>query len=372
MTRIEGYCSKEYVNGLTWGLGGAWGLWFKTIVGGAAFFILSMGVTNSMLSAEAPGDEPSQGAAPSRESPQASVQQSDGRVRISFDGKTFTEYRFRGYPKPIFYPILGPGGTQMTRNFPMKKGVAGEAPDHPHHESLWFTHGDVNGVDFWTVREGSGKIVQEDLSDVEVKGNTVQFRSKNRWVKPDGSVVCRDTRTMRISATPDARMIDIQVEIHAGDADVVFGDTKEGTMGIRTNPALRLSGEVAAGHARNSRGQEDGKIWGQRAEWVDYWGPVDGKPGEGRTVGVAIFDHPSNPRHPTWWHARSYGLVAANPFGEHDFEKKPAGTGDFTIPAGESRTFRYLFVFHDGDWRQARIAKRYEEWARGGEAQAGE
>ena len=76
---------------------------------------------------------------------------------------------------------------------------------------------------------------------------------------------------------------------------------------------------------------------------------------DGKTIGMAIFDHPSNPRHPTWWHARYYGLVAANPFGIHDFEKQPDGTGDLTIPAGKSVTFRYRFLFHEGDYKAADI-----------------
>ena len=83
-----------------------------------------------------------------------------------------------------------------------------------------------------------------------------------------------------------------------------------------------------------------------------------------KVVGVAIFDHPSNPRHPTWWHARDYGLVAANPFGIHDFEKKPGGTGDLKIPAGEQRTWKYRFIFHEGGPEKAKVAELYEKFAK--------
>jgi hypothetical protein len=85
---------------------------------------------------------------------------------------------------------------------------------------------------------------------------------------------------------------------------------------------------------------------------------------DGKIVGIAIFDHPDNPRHPTWWHVRDYGLFAANPFGVHDFEKKPKGTGDFTIPAGQSVTFRYRFYLHKGDEQQAGVAEQYREYSR--------
>ena len=99
-------------------------------------------------------------------------------------------------------------------------------------------------------------------------------------------------------------------------------------------------------------------VWGKRAKWVDYWGTIDEK-----VVGVAIFDHPSNPRHPTWWHARSYGLISANPFGVHNFERKPEGTGDMKIEAGKSVTFRYRFVFHEGDAEAAKIPELFEAFA---------
>lgn len=135
-------------------------------------------------------------------------------------------------------------------------------------------------------------------------------------------------------------------------------------MGIRLHPLLRLSTDekrgnhTALGSAVNSDGIKGGAIWGKRAKWVDYWAPIDGQ-----VVGVAIFDHPNNPRHPTWWHARTYGLVAANPFGVHDFEKKPEGTGDMVIPANESVSFRYRFLFHRGDNKSARISEEYERFA---------
>jgi hypothetical protein len=139
---------------------------------------------------------------------------------------------------------------------------------------------------------------------------------------------------------------------------VTFGDTKEGTMGIRSNPALNLKGTGAAGHALNSEGLKDEAIWGKAARWVDYSGPVEGK-----VTGIACFDHPSNLRHPTTWHAREYGLVAANPFGLHDFEKKPKGAGDYVIKKGDSLTFRYRWLFHTGDTVAAKIDERWKTWA---------
>ena len=124
------------------------------------------------------------------------------------------------------------------------------------------------------------------------------------------------------------------------------------------NPSI---GGIAKGHIVNSEGlKAQAGAWGKRAEWCDCYGPVNGK-----IVGVAIFDHPSNPRHPTWWHVRGYGLFAANPFGQHDFENKPAGTGDLVIPDGQSVTFRWRFYFHKGDVTEGNVAEGYREYTTG-------
>jgi hypothetical protein len=81
---------------------------------------------------------------------------------------------------------------------------------------------------------------------------------------------------------------------------------------------------------------------------------------------MAIFDHPSNPRHPTWWHVRDYGLFAANPFGIHDFEKKDKGAGDLTVPAGETISFKYRFYIHEGDEKEGKVREAYDRYIKGG------
>ena len=135
-------------------------------------------------------------------------------------------------------------------------------------------------------------------------------------------------------------------------------------MAIRLAETMRLKPNKfnvgkPTGHIVQSTGVRDADTWGKRAEWCDYYGPVNGK-----IVGVAIFDHPQNPRHPTWWHVRDYGLFAANPFGVHDFEKKPAGTGNLNVSAGKSVTFRYRFYIHRGDEKEGRVAQYYQEYTK--------
>ena len=127
---------------------------------------------------------------------------------------------------------------------------------------------------------------------------------------------------------------------------------------LRLRSDEKRGNHTAKGNSINSEGVEGKAMWGKRAKWVDYWAPIDGN-----TVGVAIMDHPSNPRHPTWWHARDYGLIAANPFGIHDFEKKPKGTGDMVIANGESKTFRYRFLFHRGDVNEANVPGAFADFS---------
>ncbi len=285
-----------------------------------------------------------------------SVAQLDGKVSVSIGGELFTEYCHTDVPRPFLYPVLGPKGLPVMRNYPMAK-AENETTDHVHHRSLWFTHGDVNGMDFWAETEKSGTIQHAEFLEI-ASGETGLIRVSDRWVSKQGETILTDERSMRFSAAKDARIIDFDVTLIASHGPVVFGDTKEGSMAIRLAPTMRLSGPVAQGAIVTSEGVEGKAAWGTRAKWVDYYGPV-----QGQTVGVAIFDHPANPRHPTWWHVREYGLFAANPFGISNFDKNAKEKGDFKIDAGDKATFRYRFFIHLGDTKAADLNARYAEYA---------
>ena len=282
---------------------------------------------------------------------------SETAIDVTIGGEPFTTYHFGGdkaKAKPLLHPIAGPGGAKMLRDYPFADDTPGEAHDHPHHQGLWYTHGDVNGTSFWHIGDDAGTIV----TSMQKTSEDTIF-TNNLWNDSKGKTLCSDMTSIRFFALPDGgRGIDYSVTIKATHGDVKFGDTKEGSMGIRTNPALRLKGEVATGKAINANGDTGKSLWGKATPWVYYWGQIDKD-----TVGIGIFDHPSNPRHPTTWHARDYGLVAANPFGYSYFQKKPKGTGDLTIKNGESVTFRYAFVFLKGDAEAAKIGEVYKGWA---------
>ena len=288
----------------------------------------------------------------------AKLDETSKAVRVEIGGNLFTELVYAGQPKPVLFPIHGPGGVMMVRQWPMREAAPGEEKDHPHHKGLWFTHGSVNGIDFWKEGADAGRIVVQGVPQLSARDGAVVLQTKESWQKPGGGEVMTSSTTITCGADGEDRFIDYTITLSAGESEVVFGDTKEGTMGIRLNPVLNFKGAVAKGSATTSEGETGAAAWGTNAKWVDYTAPF-----EGGVLGVACFDHPSNLRHPTTWHARDYGLVAANPFGLHDFLKLPKGAGDYTLKKDAPLTLRYRWLFHRGETTAAKIAGRWQAWA---------
>ncbi|MEM1355602.1 MAG: PmoA family protein [Planctomycetota bacterium] len=298
--------------------------------------------------------------------PQFTIQQNheENREEVLINGALFVGYNTADTPKPYLYPIIGPTGANMTRHFPMRQGVEGEKSDHLHHTSLWFAHGSLNGTDFWHIgRNNSGTI--QTVTDVGSRqaAPSASIGASALWLDPQRTPIADADTAYGFSVLADgSRVIDYKTRITPADGveRVVFGDTKEGTMAIRVHPALRLKGDVATGQCINSNGQTNDDCWGKRAAWVAYWGEIDGA-----TCGIAVFDHPANLRHPSWWHARDYGLVASNPFGVSDFERRrPRGDGEYTLEAGQALELSYRFVFFAGTAEEADIAGKYAAWVR--------
>ena len=260
---------------------------------------------------------------------------------------------------PLCYPILGPGGVAMMRRFPFED-VKGEPQDHPHHRSLWFAHGDVNGLDFWTAKHGGPSIRCDGFVALDGPASRDTILLRDTWLDPEGKAVCSDERRLHFSCAQDDawRAIDHAITIHANAGELRFGDTKEGTFAFRMAPGLALSGKGAHGRLIDSEGHKGADVWGKRARWIAYDGEVEGK-----RVGFAMFDHPQNPRFPTWWHARDYGLAAANPFGQHDFEGSKGKPGDFVLAADGELTLRHRIVFFRGDADREAIEHWFEEFA---------
>jgi hypothetical protein len=279
-----------------------------------------------------------------------------GRIEIFVAGHPFTTYYFQGYDKPIFFPLRAASGTTVTRGYPIIQNIPGEAKDHPHHKGLWLTHGDVNGIDFWGEAPTGGKIVHRKF---EVMSNDSQcgvLRSRNDWMSPDGKRVLEEIREVKVYNLPDVRMMDFDFKVSAVDGPVRFGDTKEGSFGIRLAQPFS---EREAGHIENARGAVGEKnCWGKQANWVDYTTII-----KGERLGVAIFDHPTSFRHPTYWHVRGYTLFAVNPFGLHDFYNDKTKDGSHLLQAGESLTLRYRVYIHSGNTQEAEISGQYKAYA---------
>ena len=283
-------------------------------------------------------------------------------MRVEVDGQLFTEYVTKDVPRPFFYPVIGATGENLIRNFPMKPGVEGEPQDHPHHKGLWFTHGSVNGIDFWGEVKDFGKQQHVGFGDMKAEGAKGSFTAETKWVAHDGTPVLSDSRKFTITALPNGeKFLDYDITLKATEGEVVFGDTKEGSMAIRLGPAFAFRTDKDTGRAYNTQNDKDKKVWGKRAPWVCYYAP-DSK---GSTVGVAIFEHPTSFRAPTWWHARDYGLFAANPFGIHDFEgKKDEKTfGEHRLAKGGSVSLRYRFYFANGKPRPEGLAEKFAAYA---------
>jgi len=286
---------------------------------------------------------------------QFQVQKNDEGVTVNLDGKLLTRYLMKSGNKPIFWPLIGPSGKQLTRGYPMQKAGPYEKDDHKHHRSLWFTHGDVNGHSFWHEAKVEPEIKHREFGKVE-GGEQAVIVTLNDWLAPDGSKVCEDERTVTIGVDGELIWLDFDVIVKATDGEVKFGDTKEGSFGVRVAGSMKVTSKMG-GRIVNSEGQTDAAAWGKPAAWVDYYGPVDGE-----TVGIAILNHPSSFRFPTYWHVRTYGLFAANPFGLHNFKGSREVDGSHTLKPGDTMTLRYRVLLHDGTTQEAGIAEAFEKY----------
>lgn len=278
-------------------------------------------------------------------------------ISVEIKGKPFTQF-FTGPEtnKPYLHPLRSASGKVITRGYPMEE-IAGESHDHPHHRGLWFSHGDVNGFDFWgnEKRGGNfGRIVLSKVNNLAGGKDSGIIDAVLEWRDPSGKPLLTEARKMIFYNQPKTRTIDFDILLTAMEK-VTFGDTKEGTFAVRVATPLQEGNTGKIVDSQNREGEK--QIWGKRADWVDYSGTVEGEP-----LGIAIFDHPGNPRHPTWWHARGYGLFAANIFGWKDFENDKSKDGKLVLAPGETLRFRYRVFIHPGDSRSARVAQTYRDY----------
>ena len=281
-----------------------------------------------------------------------------GRINVNLDGDLFTAYNFgEELVRPNLYPVLGPGGRRMTRDFPMGEGPQGETRDHEHHRSVWVAYGDVNGADNWSEGKHHGGTVHRSFSRREAGPVMGVLEARSDWVTPGGEALLEERRAMTFYNLPaEWRCLDLDVDLRPTAGEVRFGDTKEGGLcSVRVATSMDAK---ADGRIENSYGGiQEAETWGKRAHWCDYSGPV-----RGEIVGIAVFDHPDSFRHPTYWHVRDYGLMTANPFGLSHYYNDPARDGSYVLTPGETMSFRYRLYIHLGDASIGAVAEKYHDY----------
>jgi hypothetical protein len=321
---------------------------------------------------------------PAAEPPDVVIKTADGQTDFVADGSLYGSYHTAAsVAKPYLWPLNGPGGMPLTRAWPMQKAGAGGSTDHPHQKSAWFCHGDVipegmeltaeeknknaGGIDFWSEEKGHGVIVCTQVGEPRTEKDHGQVTTQNEWRTAAGRKVLEETRTVHVYDLRQSRLFVFDIDLHASVAPLTFGDTKEGAFGIRINDDIR--GEVGSGKDKkqgpgtieNAEGKVGEKeCWGYPSAWCDYSGPIDGK-----TVGLAILADPSNP-YSSCWHARGYGLMAANPFGREKsgFPAMKGRTDLVKVAAGDHLKFRFGIVLHPGDAKEGKVAESYERFVK--------
>lgn len=277
----------------------------------------------------------------------------DSTIAVTLNDRHFTTFRYaKTQFRPYFFPVLGPEGREATRG-----ETSDISKDHVHHRSLYVAYGEVNDVDLWGEGQNSGRVVHQGFTQKQGGAVVGRLYTENSWQTRDGAVLMTDEQNFRVYNLPeDASIVDLDLRFIASTGDVHFGDTKEGgIMSIRVHPSMNAS---EGGKIENAFGGiNEAETWGKRANWCDYSGVVDGTP-----LGIAVFDHIVNPRYPTYWHVRNYGLMGSNIFGGGTFESDPAKDGSYTLKQGQEMNFRFRVLIHAGDANVGKVAQKYHDF----------
>ena len=293
----------------------------------------------------------------------AGVSVDDNGEKLSFTvgGSVFTQYNYgESVARPYFYPLFAGPDAGITRNWPMVPDAENETNDHKHHKGLYTAQGEVNGTDNWGEEEGHGYQIHKGFSEVYSGPVAGGFTEELVWTDGEKKPNMAEERRVAIYSVPvGIRIVDYDVTLKGSHGEVTLGDTKEGGL-ISVRVATSMDGvNPDGGVILNSFGGiTESETWGKRAQWCDYSGPV-----KGSWYGICMMDSPSNPRHPTYWHVRDYGLMTANCFGVHHFTGDPSRRKDFTIAEGDAVTWRYRTLIHAGRGDFSSLTRCYHDYA---------
>jgi hypothetical protein len=304
------------------------------------------------------------------------------RVDVFVDGQPFTSYVWPASLKvPVLYPLRTSQGTLVTRGFPLDPRP-GERVDHPHHAGFWLNYGNVNGVDFWnnsstlTAEQQSkmGTVVHQRITRAVGGKDRGELSVESEWVMPDGKPILREVTTFVFRGGANRRTVDRVTTLTALDQRVLLKDDKEGMLGLRVRRELEqpsteallftdasgrpttvkvLDNAGVSGLYHSSEGKTGDAVWGTRGRWVMLSGKVNQE-----AIALAILDHPKNTGYPTYWHARGYGLFAANPLGQAVFSNGKEKL-DFALEPKQAVTFRYRLLILDGPTTSEQVEKQY-------------
>ena len=307
------------------------------------------------------------------------------RVDIAIGGAPFTSYIWpERVKKPVLDPIRSARGTLVTRGWPLNPRP-GERVDHPHHVGLWLTYESVNGVDFWNNSDAvkptdaarMGTIFHRRIVSAKGGARAGELAVEMDWVLPGGAVVLHEQTEFRFSGDSSLRTIDRATTLTAAGERVVFADAKDGMLGMRVARSLEqpsnepqvftdiagrttevpvMDNRGVTGMYTSSEGKKGDAVWSTRGRWTMLTGTIGDE-----AVTIAMIDHPSNPGYPTYWHARGYGLFAANPLGQRVFSDGRE-TLNFTLEPHASATFRYRIAVIEGAASADRIEREFREF----------
>lgn len=293
------------------------------------------------------------------------------KIDVMIDGKLFTSYLYSSkIDKPVLYPLETASGLLVTRGFPLAPRP-NERTDHPHHIGIWFNYGDVNGLDFWnnsyaipdSAKHKYGSIRHQQLLKSEGSAKSGTLVVSANWVDIKGQILLKEVTTYTFSGDDMHRYIDRSTTLSAQADKVDFKDNKEGVFGIRVARELEipadkpeiftdangiptkvavLNNEGVTGKFLTSEGKTGNDVWGTRGKWCIMYGKK-----QGEDVSISIIDNKANPGYPTYWHARGYGLFAANTLGQEALSNGKTKL-NYSLAPGKSVTFKYKVIVTNG------------------------
>ncbi len=228
---------------------------------------------------------------------------------FQLDGKELTTSHYDPADmRPFWYPILTSQGISLVR-----MGHPHDPVTHSHHNGVWISHNNVNGLDFWGDHaKEQGRIITQRVDRYEDADDSAIMLMTNHWVRAaDNAVQVIETRRTEVRPLDGSRswlmLIDLEF-VAPKDQKAVFGPTFFGLIGVRMAKSIGV--HDGGGRILNSEGQvNEAEVFRKPARWCDYAGRISND--ELGFAGITLMDHPSNPQSGKAFHVRNDGWMCA-------------------------------------------------------------